>query len=89
MDREPPQPPPGRPDEPDDGFRGGTPDWIDDAEWQRMCAERAARDDAEEPPDPDEEFYSDPDSAPPPGWSRCPWRRSPPRPRRTPPSTRR
>ena len=47
MDREPPQPPPGSPtpgspDDPDDGFRGGTPDWIDGAEWQRMCAERAA-----------------------------------------------
>ena len=77
MDREPPQPPhgsptPGSPDDPDDGFRGGTPDWIDGAEWQRMCAERAARDDDEEPPDPDEEFYSDPDSAPPPGWEQVP-----------------
>ncbi len=48
--------------------RGGeacsvTPDWMDDAEWERFCATQAARDD-EEPPDEDEAFYLDPDHGP-------------------------
>jgi hypothetical protein len=40
-----------------------TPDWMDDAEWERFCATRAARDD-EEPPEEDEEFCPGPDHEP-------------------------
>lgn len=40
-----------------------TPDWMDDAEWERFCATQAASDD-EEPPDEDEAFYLDPDHGP-------------------------
>ena len=39
-----------------------TPDWMDDAEWERFCATQAAWD--EEPPDEDEAFYLDPDHGP-------------------------
>ena len=67
MDREPL---PGRPGAsgPDNSgwpLRGVTPDWVDDAEWERMCA---ARGEEPEPPDPDEEFYADPDHGAPGVW---------------------
>jgi hypothetical protein len=56
--------------DPDDPLWGAALDWIDDAEWQRLCADRAARGDDgdEEPVDPVEAFYDDPDSGPPPDW---------------------
>ena len=44
---------------------GVTPDWADEAEWARMCA---ARGDEPEPPDPEEEFYADPDHGAPGEW---------------------
>ena len=72
MDGEPPQPSPGRPvpgasgsESPGWPLRGVTPDWVDDAEWARMCAVRG---DEPEPPDPEEEFYADPDHGPPGVW---------------------
>jgi hypothetical protein len=79
VDREPSPPPSGPvPSAPvtggglapdlDDPMRGATPDWVDDAEWARMCADWAARDDDEEPADPVEAFYADPDCGPPPDW---------------------
>jgi hypothetical protein len=77
VDPEPPQPPPSIPGgvsahDPDDPMRGATPDWIDDAEWARICADRAERgddgDDDEEPVDPVRALYDDPDSGPPPDW---------------------
>src|SRR5271154_4031968 len=48
---------------------GVTPDWVDEAEWARMCA---ARGDEPEPPDLDEEFYADPDHGPPGEWAELP-----------------
>ncbi len=36
-------------DGPDDLLRGATPDWMDEAEWKRVCAARSDEDD-EEPP---------------------------------------
>ncbi len=76
MDREPPQPPPGRPvpgasgsEGPGWPLRGVTPDWADEAEWARMCAGRGEE---PEPPDPEEEFFSDPDHGAPGGWAELP-----------------
>src|SRR5438270_5019064 len=40
------------------------PDWMDDEQW---AASAAARDDQDEPPDPDLELYLDPDHGFPPG----------------------
>src|SRR6202522_1960121 len=58
VDREPPQPPPGRPAEDGDGSQPAvTPDWMDDEEWARMCDQIAARDDR---PSDGEEFDADP-----------------------------
>ena len=72
MDGEPLQPSPGRPvpgasgsQSPGWPLRGVTPDWVDDAEWARMCAVRG---DEPEPPDPEEEFYADPDHGAPGVW---------------------
>ena len=67
MDREPPPGRPGAPGSQSPGWplQGVTPDWVDDAEWERMCA---ARGDEPEPPDPDEEFFNDPDHGPPGVW---------------------
>ncbi len=67
MDREPPQSPPGA-CEPGWPFRGVTPDWADEAEWERMCA---ARGDEPEPPDPDEDF-GDPGQGAPADWEEVP-----------------
>ena len=60
MDREPSPGRPGAsgPDDPGWPLRGVTPDWVDEAEWARMCAGRGEE---PEPPDLDEEFYADPD----------------------------
>ena len=73
MDREPPpgRPVPGAPgpDAPGWPLRGVTPDWADDAEWERMCAGRG---DEPEPPDPDEEFCADPDHGAPGQWAEVP-----------------
>jgi hypothetical protein len=51
-------------------MRGATPDWVDDAEWARMCADRAEHggDWDQEPADLVDAFYDDPDSGPPPDW---------------------
>ena len=70
MDRDPPQPLPGRPgasgsDERGWPLCGVTPDWADEAEWARMCAGRGQE---PEPPDLEEEFYADPDHGPPGQW---------------------
>src|ERR1700686_448165 len=83
MDREPPQPPPGPPgpggpgpEGPEEAgwpLRGVTPDWADAAEWERMCA---ARGDEPEPPDPDEEFFTDPDHGAPAQWQYVPAERA-------------
>ena len=76
MDREPPQPPPGRPAPGASGSEGPgwplcgvTPDWADEAEWERMCA--GLRDETELP-DLDEEFFSDPDHGAPGQWAELP-----------------
>ena len=74
MDREPPQPLPGRSgasgsDELGWPLCGVTPDWADEAEWARMCA---ARGDEPEPPDLEEEFYADPDHGAPGVWAELP-----------------
>ena len=76
MDREPPQPSPDRPVPGGSGpegldwpLRGVTPDWADEAEWERMCA---ARGQEPEPPDLDEEFYADPDHGAPGQWEELP-----------------
>ena len=76
MDRKPPQPPPGRPapgasgsEGPGWPLRGVTPDWVDEAEWGRMCA---ARGDEAELPDLDEEFFSDPEHGAPGQWEELP-----------------
>ncbi len=71
MDREPS---PGRPgpsgsQSPGWPLRGVTPDWVDDAEWARMCAGLG---DEPEPPDPDEEFFNDPDHGAPGVWEELP-----------------
>ncbi len=50
-------------------LRGVTPDWADDAEWERMCA---AGGDEPGPPDPDEEFFTDPDHGAPAEWQYVP-----------------
>ena len=57
MDREPSPGSPGASGSEGPGWplRGVTPDWVDEAEWGRMCA---ARGDEAELPDPDEEFFS-------------------------------
>ena len=72
MDREPPsgRPTPG-PDPGSSGWPlcGVTPDWVDEAEWARMCA---ARGEEAEPPGLDEEFYADPDHGPPGEWAELP-----------------
>ncbi len=67
MDREPSPGRPGAsgPDDPGWPLRGVTPDWVDDAEWARMCAVRGQE---PEPPDLDEEFYADPDHGAPGVW---------------------
>jgi hypothetical protein len=51
-------------EDPDSQPGAVTPDWMDDAEWERFCATRAARDD-KEPPDDDEESCPGPDHGPP------------------------
>ncbi len=60
MDREPSPGRPGAPGPEGPGWplRGVTPDWVDEAEWARMCAGSGEE---PEPPDPEEEFYADPD----------------------------
>jgi Domain of unknown function (DUF222) len=50
-------------------LRGVTPDWADDSEWTRMCAGLGPE---PEPPDLDEEFYSDPDHGAPGQWEELP-----------------
>ncbi len=71
MDGKPPQSSSGRPTPGGPGWPlcGVTPDWVDEAEWARMCA---ARGDEPEPPDPDEEFYGDPDHGAPAQWAELP-----------------
>jgi hypothetical protein len=81
VDREPsqPQPPPGGPVpahlgggsacDPDDPMGGAAPDWMDAAEWAWLCADRAVHGSGdEEPVDPVEALYADPDCGPPPEW---------------------
>src|ERR1700678_4828169 len=59
VDREPPQPPPGRPGQNgDEGQPVVAPDWMDDEEWARVCDQIADRDDG--PPD-GEESGADPE----------------------------
>src|ERR1700677_4500966 len=59
VDREPPQPPAGRPaDDSDRGQPVVAPDWMDDEEWARVCDQIADRDDG--PPD-GEESDADPE----------------------------
>jgi hypothetical protein len=53
----------GTAEDPGSQASAATPDWMDDVEWQRFCATRAARDD-EEPPEEDEESCLDPDHEP-------------------------
>ncbi len=71
MDREPSPGRPGAsgPESPGWPLRGVTPDWIDASEWKRMCAVRG---DEPEPPDPEEEFYADPDHGAPGQWEELP-----------------
>ena len=71
MDREPSPGSPGASGSEGPGWppRGVTPDWIDDSEWERMCAIRG---DEPEPPDPEEEFYADPDHGAPGQWEELP-----------------
>ena len=71
MDREPSPGSPGASGSESPGWppRGVTPDWIDDSEWERMCAVRG---DEPEPPDPEEEFYADPDHGAPGQWEELP-----------------
>src|ERR1700683_3460414 len=47
-----------------------TPDWMDDADWQRSCA---AREDEECPPHEDAEWFSDPDCGAPPELADIPF----------------
>ena len=68
MDREPPSPG-SFPEGPGWPLRGVTPDWVDEAEWGRMCA---ARGDEAELPDLDEEFFSDPEHGAPGQWEELP-----------------
>src|SRR6202522_17104 len=59
VDREPPQPPPGRPaDDSDEGQPVVAPDWMDDEEWARICDQIADRDDG---PADGEESGADPE----------------------------
>src|ERR1700678_283478 len=59
VDREPPQPPPGRPADDGDGSQPVVvPDWMDDEEWARICDQIAARDDG---PPAGEESDADPE----------------------------
>ena len=71
MDREPSPGRPGAsgPEGPGWPLRGATPDWADAAEWERMCAGRGQE---PEPPDPEEEFYADPDHGAPGQWEELP-----------------
>ncbi len=71
MDREPSPGSPGAsgPEGPGWPLCGVTPDWANEAEWERMCA---ARGDEAEPPDPEEEFFSDPDHGAPGQWEELP-----------------
>src|SRR6202522_1048910 len=59
VDREPPQPPPGRPGQDGDGGQPVVaPDWMDDEEWARICDQIADRDDG---PADGEESGADPE----------------------------
>jgi hypothetical protein len=58
VDREPSQLMPGSPgDDGDGGLCGVTPDWVDDAEWARICDQIAAGDGDEDLPGADEESW--------------------------------
>src|ERR1700721_2000125 len=59
MGRIPPQPSP-----------GGTADWVDEAQWLRMCAVLGEEG---EPPDPMQALYDDPGSGAPPDWEQEPF----------------
>jgi hypothetical protein len=76
VDHEAPQPPPGTPAPGGDltgnqdwPLRGGTPDWVDEARWLRMCAVLGE----DGPPDPMQALYDDPDSGAPPDWEQEPF----------------
>jgi hypothetical protein len=52
-----------------DGLAPDGLDWVDEAEWQRICAVLG---EGEEPPDPMRDMYDDPDSGAPPDWEQEP-----------------
>ena len=75
MDREPSQPPWGDPATHGSDDLGWsphivTPDWVDAEEWEWMCAVLG---DDQEPPDPVQAFYEDPDCGPPPDGEQESW----------------